>query len=62
LLTLAAADDRICIHVTHRLTPLLSEYDEIIVMQHGTVAERGTFTDLLAAQGAFYALYLAPTT
>lgn len=44
--------------VTHRLEQtLLRQYDEILVLREGRIAERGTFEDLMAEKGYFYALY-----
>lgn len=44
--------------VTHTLDgSLLRQYDEILVLKDGCVSERGTFDDLLAHKGYFYALY-----
>ena len=44
--------------VTHTLDgSLLRQYDEILVLKDGCVSERGTFDDLLARKGYFYALY-----
>lgn len=47
-----------CITVTHRLDEsILKKYDEIIVLNHGKVAEQGTFDDLISRHGLFYSLY-----
>lgn len=44
--------------VTHSLeAALLRRYDAILVLRDGRVAEQGTFDDLLAKKGYFYALY-----
>lgn len=44
--------------VTHRLeASLLEQYDEIIVLRHGTIQEHGKFSDLIARKGYFYSLY-----
>ncbi len=44
--------------VTHRLEEsVLREYDEIIVLHRGEVAERGTFDQLINRQGVFYSLF-----
>ena len=44
--------------VTHRLEEnTLKKYDEIIVINHGEVAESGTFENLMAKRGLFYSLY-----
>lgn len=36
---------------------LLERFDEILVLDHGTIAESGTFNDLLERKGIFYSLY-----
>ena len=47
-----------CIMITHRLEEnLLERFDEILVLDHGTLAESGTFNDLLERKGVFYSLY-----
>jgi ABC-type multidrug transport system fused ATPase/permease subunit len=44
--------------VTHRLEEkLMRRYDEIVVLKNGTVFERGSFDELMAKRGYFYALY-----
>lgn len=44
--------------VTHRLEEnVLREYDEIIVLHRGEVAERGTFDHLINRHGLFYSLF-----
>ena len=44
--------------VTHRLeAALLEQYDGIFVLRGGSVAERGTFRDLMDRKGYFYSLY-----
>ena len=44
--------------VTHRLDEnVLREYDEIIVLHHGEVAERGAFDSLIDERGLFYSLF-----
>ena len=44
--------------VTHRLEErVLREYDEIIVLHRGEIAERGTFDRLIDRHGLFYSLY-----
>ena len=56
--TVLAIQDVTIISVTHRLTEeVLSQYDEIIVMDHGDVVEQGTFHELLGSKGYFYGLY-----
>ena len=44
--------------VTHRLNEsALRQYDEIIVLHRGEVAEQGTFDSLISQRGLFYALF-----
>lgn len=44
--------------VTHRLEEkLLNQYDEILVMNSGTIIEKGSFTALMAQKGMFYSLF-----
>lgn len=44
--------------VTHRLEEkLLQQYDSIIVLRDGRIAEQGTYDDLMARTGYFYSLY-----
>ena len=45
------------ISVTHRLDPaILEKYDEVIVLDHGQVAEKGAYQELLARKGALQEL------
>ena len=47
-----------CIMITHRLEDnLLERFDEILVLDHGTIVESGTFKVLLDRKGLFYSLY-----
>lgn len=47
-----------CIMITHKLEEnLLERFDEILVFDHGTIAESGTFNDFLERKGIFYSLY-----
>ena len=47
-----------CICVTHRLqAETLAQFDEILVMHHGTLCESGTFDELLDRKQVFYSLY-----
>lgn len=41
--------------VAHRLSTV-SNADHIIVLDHGTVAEQGTHSELVARRGAYYTL------
>lgn len=44
--------------VTHRFSDqVMRKYDEIIVMNKGSIIERGTFDALIKAGGYFYSLY-----
>ena len=44
--------------VTHRLEPaLLRQYDEILVLRDGRIAEAGTYERLMEEKGYFYSLY-----
>lgn len=44
--------------ITHALDEsLLRRYDGILVMKNGSIAESGTFDELMAKKGYFYALY-----
>ena len=44
--------------VTHRLEEnVLRQYDEILVLHHGEIAERGDFDRLIDQQGLFYSLF-----
>ncbi len=46
---------RTVITVAHRLTTI-KEYDSIIVLDSGSIAEQGTYETLMAMKGLFYAL------
>ena len=44
--------------VTHTLEQaLLRRYDGILVLKNGEIAESGSFDELMARKGYFYALY-----
>lgn len=49
---------RTSIVIAHRLSTI-RKADEIIVMDHGNIIERGTHSQLLDRQGAYYSLYTA---
>ncbi len=56
--TLLEIDELTVITITHKLSEeILSQYDEIIVMDHGQIVEAGTFDELVHSHGAFYKLY-----
>ena len=42
--------------VAHRLS-MVREVDEIVLLQHGKIVERGTHNELLAAQGLYKRFY-----
>ena len=53
-----AMENITCIIVTHRLDEsVLKEYDEIIVLHRGEIAEKGTFDSLMSKHGLFYSLF-----
>lgn len=57
--TLLGIDELTVITITHKLSEeILSQYDEIIVMDEGQIVEAGTFHELVNQQGAFYKLYV----
>ena len=40
--------------ITHRLTPLAHEhFDEILVLDHGTITQRGTHAELVTTPGYY---------
>ena len=45
------------IDVNQIIENLQERFDEILVLDHGTIAESGTFNDLLERKGIFYSLY-----
>ena len=49
----AQAKEDTVILVSHRLTGL-EKMDQIIVMDHGTIVEAGTFEELMDNKGYFY--------
>ena len=44
--------------IAHRLSTILAA-DQILVVEHGQIVERGTHTELLAINGAYARLYAA---
>jgi ATP-binding cassette, subfamily B, multidrug efflux pump len=52
-----ALNDKTSIFVTHRLFGLM-EFDKIIVMDNGAIAETGTHEILLNKKGLYYELYI----
>lgn len=56
--TLLAIDDLTVITITHKLSDeILSQYDEIVVMDKGEIVEAGSLQQLLANKGPFFNLY-----
>jgi len=53
---LAVTRERATLLITHRLAGL-EEVDEVLVLDHGAVAERGTHAELLARGGRYAALW-----
>ena len=51
-----AQGGRTCITIAHRLSTI-HNFDCIIVLQNGKVAEMGTHSELLAIKGIYYALH-----
>lgn len=51
-----ALSDKTAIIITHRIYGLL-EFDKIIVLDDGKIAEQGTHEELLARKGYYYELY-----
>ncbi|HWX86800.1 MAG TPA: thiol reductant ABC exporter subunit CydC [Solirubrobacteraceae bacterium] len=54
---LAAREDRATLLITHRLAGL-EEVEEVLVLDHGAVLERGTHTELLARHGHYAGSWL----
>lgn len=53
-----ALDGLTKIIVTHKLeAEIMKKFDSIIAMNNGTVAEMGTFTELMKRKGYFYSLF-----
>lgn len=51
-------EDTTGIVITHKLNQnILERYDEIFVMDKGTIVESGTFESLMTKQGIFYSMY-----
>lgn len=49
--------DRTSLIIAHRLSTI-RDADRIIVMDQGSIVESGTHTELLAAKGKYYDLYM----
>ncbi|MDQ6657497.1 MAG: ABC transporter ATP-binding protein/permease [Actinomycetota bacterium] len=52
----ALRSDRTSFVIAHRLSTI-RDADLILVMEHGSIVEQGTHAELIAAEGAYYALY-----
>ncbi len=52
----AVSADHTTLVIAHRLSTVV-DADEIIVLEHGSIVERGTHRDLLAAQGTYAAMW-----
>jgi ATP-binding cassette, subfamily B, multidrug efflux pump len=50
-------ENRTAFVIAHRLSTIVRA-DQVVVMDHGRIIERGTHHDLLAAQGHYYDLYM----
>lgn len=51
-------EDMTIVSITHRYNrALMQKYDEIIVMDAGRIAERGSFDELMKKEGEFFDLY-----
>lgn len=48
--------DRTSFVIAHRLSTI-READQILVIEHGDVVERGTHSELMSKRGAYYRLY-----
>ena len=53
---LTKGKDKTVVFITHKLTNL-AKMDCILVMNHGSLSESGTFEELLAQRGLFYKMY-----
>ena len=51
-------EGRTCFVIAHRLSTIQGA-DQILVMDRGTIVERGTHRELLSRKGAYYDLYTA---
>jgi ATP-binding cassette, subfamily B, multidrug efflux pump len=51
-----ALQGRTAIMITHRIFSLF-EFDKVIVLQNGTIAEEGTHRELLSRRGVYFSMY-----
>ena len=51
------ARNRTTVVVAHRLSTIIAA-DEILVLKHGVICERGSHAQLLAAQGEYYQMWM----
>ena len=57
--TVLAQNNKIAIVITHKLVEnILRQYDGIIVMHKGQIAEYGTFDELMEMKAKFYSLFM----
>ena len=57
--TVLAQNNMMAIVITHKLVEnILRQYDGIIVMHKGQIAEYGTFDELMEMKAKFYSLFM----